>query len=786
MADTVAPDPDDERHDDLEYDVAAAEREEPGSSRAWLNNLEESEDAFEDWNTHCDNIDKMYANIERLTNMSRNKQYQMLWANAEVLKPSIYAQPPVPVVVTKFKDRRPVPQAASELLERACTVAFDLAHINDLMLLIRDDVALTSRGVPWVRYQSKKDDDSGYYATEKVVIDYKPRRDFLHSISRTWQEVTWVAAASYLTRDEARQRFHPTSGDEYKDADYTVDKDAKDVGGTDDRERAKFWEIWHKPTRRVVWVADGCENVLDESDPEIDFCDFFPCPQPAYGTVQRGSLVPVPDSLQYKDQLDELNDLTARIHALTDALEAKGFYPAGAGEIADAVQTAISIKTPGRLLVPISNWAAFGGSKDIIIWLPIDQIAAVIAQCVQLRRSIIEDIYQIEGVSDIMRGATDPTETLGAQQLKTQYGGTRIRDKQEQLVRLARDLVNLAADVICDKFDDTTIIQMTQTDLPTMKMVTEQVRNMQQQLAGQQQALQMAQQNPQIQQSMQADPNTAQQFQQQAQKMIQDGQDAIAAIAAKPTWEQVIKFLRDNRARAFVLDIETDSTILVDENAEKQRRGEFIGMLAQLLPQLSQMIMTEPGTAEFCGEVLKFAVAPYRAGRSLDGAIDQLVSKMQAKASQPQGDDPQTAQGKIAVQIEQMKIQYQQSRDAQQQQLEAAKLKQKAEHDQARIASDERMKAMDVRGNAQQQQDQAAAAQSKIAQGNIKLMQDRQAHQQDMLAQQQDMRLKQQQGEMTLQQNAADFAQKQQQRNAEAAMRRQRAMMRPPMGVPQR
>ena len=69
--------------------------------------------------------------------------------------------------------------------------------------------------------------------------------------------------------------------------------------------------------------------------------NFFPCPQPAYGTVQRGSLVPVPDVLQYRDQLEELNLLTGRIHALSDALEAKGFYPAGGAEIAEAVQTAM-------------------------------------------------------------------------------------------------------------------------------------------------------------------------------------------------------------------------------------------------------------------------------------------------------------------------------------------------------------------------------------------------------------------------------------------------------------
>ena len=51
------------------------------------------------------------------------------------------------------------------------------------------------------------------------------------------------------------------------------------------------------------------------------------------------------------------------IAALSESLRLKGFYPAGGAEIADAVQAAIAIKTPGRLLVPINNWAAFGGSK---------------------------------------------------------------------------------------------------------------------------------------------------------------------------------------------------------------------------------------------------------------------------------------------------------------------------------------------------------------------------------------------------------------------------------------
>src|SRR5207344_1860759 len=186
---------DDVRQDDPEYNPQV----EPKKAKAWLNMLEESEKAFEDWNDHCDKIDEQYASLKRLANMARDKEFQMFWANCEVIKPSIYAKAPVPVVVPKFKDRRPVYQAASELMERCAVVAFDLARIDELMKLIRDDLALIDRGVAWCRYETGKD-SGAYYDTERVCIDFKNRRDFLHSISRNWAEVTWVAAASYLTR----------------------------------------------------------------------------------------------------------------------------------------------------------------------------------------------------------------------------------------------------------------------------------------------------------------------------------------------------------------------------------------------------------------------------------------------------------------------------------------------------------------------------------------------------------------------------------------------------------
>jgi hypothetical protein len=729
----AAPVEEDLRHDDIEFDPSV----EPKSCRAWLNLLQESEDAFEDWNTRCDNIDKQYANLMRLADMHRDKEFQMFWANSEILKPSIYAKPPRPVVTPKFKDRRPVYQAASELAERCTIVSFDLGNIDGLMKLVRDDLALIDRGVAWCRYESGK--SGGYYKHEKVCIDFKLRRDFLHSVCRNWREVTWVAAASYLTRAEARKRFKRTSGDEYQRAEYKVDKEAREIGGADRRERAKFWEIWDRTAERVIWVAQGCELILDEDDPHLELRNFFPCPEPSYGTCQRGSLVPVPDVLQYRDQLEELNLLTGRIHALSDALEVKGFYPSGGAEIAEAVQAAIMTKTPGRLLVPISNWAAFGGSKEVIIWLPIDQIATTIQALVMLRKQVIEDIYQIMGISDIMRGATDPSETLGAQQLKTQNGSTRTRDKQQELVRFARDLVEITLEIITQHFDEVTMIEMSQTQLPTQAMqaqAAQQLFSQMQQL--QQQQMQM-QQQPQQQLSPPEttgasttgsappappapgqDPQ-AQQLQ-QINSQMQDLGRQLQKLREQPTIEQVLLFLKDNRAKSFVLDIETDSTILADEQAEKQARTEFVGVLGQLLPQLSAMITAEPQTADFCGELLKFATAPFRAGRSLDGAIDELVEQMKAKAAQPHGQDPNAG----LIQVAQIKAQTDREKLAADNQQHDADLAQKDRHKTWELNNQKEIERIKLGAKAQDDQ-------AKMQVQGQKMQESRESHQAHMI-----------------------------------------------------
>lgn len=681
------------------------------SSRGWLELISYAESKFADYQRICDSIEKLYADLERLAGKSRDREFQMFWANVQVLGPSIYSRPPVPVVVTAFKDRKAVPRAAAELLERTAITAFRTGRIGDLMMMVRNNLVIGARGQAWVRYEAEKKSSK---IAERVCIERVHRRDFVHDLSRDWFEVDWVAKRSWLTKLEMRKRFKRASGDAYQTAAYAVRQQQGDAEADDGKAKAGVWELWCKSRNKVVWVAEGCDQVLDEGEPHLDLEGFFPCPRPAYGTVQPDSLIPVPDYAQYKDQLEEINELTGRISALCEAVRVRGFYPAGAGDLGDAIETAISSTDDGQILVPVSNWSLLGNGspKDTIIWLPLDQIVSTIQQLVEMRRQLIDDVYQITGLSDIMRGSTVASETLGAQKLKSQYGSVRIRDKQEELVRFARDLTAIVAEIAAENFAPQTLLDMSQLELPTAAMIAGQKEPIEGQIRQILQQVEAARTNPQAAAAAQSAPDQARAMIDQARQQVEGLRGQLRKLDEVATVEKVMALLREQRLRPFILDIETDSTIQPDEDANKQRATEFVTAVGSFMQTTLPLLQQVPQAAPLAAEMLKFVASQFRAGRQLEGAIEEFADKMVEVASQPKPPDPRQAEAQAKAAADQV---------AQQKALaDAAKTKADAEAK----ALEARTKAADAESQrmiAEQQQIDASEAGRVEREGKIAL-----------------------------------------------------------------
>jgi hypothetical protein len=237
-------------------------------------------------------------------------------------------------------------------------------------------------------------------------------------------------------------------------------------------------------------------------------------------------------------------------------------------------------------------------------------IANTIKELILNRRQLIEDVYEISGLSDIMRGQTQASETATAQQLKAQYGSIRIRERQQAMVYLARDMSRIAGEIIAENFSPQSLLEMSQVDLPT----TAQVQQMMQQAMMQAQA---------------------------------QGQQPQQPPKMPVTIEQVDQLLKSQRMRPFILEIETDSTIQPDEDAEKQRRTEFLTAIGGFVQQAFPLVQAVPESAPMVTESLKFAAAGFRAGRQLETVIDEFAETIKNKAAQPPPQQPDPAMMKV-------------------------------------------------------------------------------------------------------------------------------------------
>jgi hypothetical protein len=372
------------------------------------------------------------------------------------------------------------------------------------------------RGTAWVRYDAEfssltGDDGNPLNANgaplsdgeeageqlegEHVCWDYVNWRDFGHNVARTWQEVTTVWRKVYMSREDGKERFKEKF--ESVELDHKVGDDTE-TRNTESQQPAKatIYEIWDRPSNKVIFLAKGAKAILEETEPYLKFKDFFPCPKPTYGTLETASLVPVPDYVFYQDQLEEIDDLTARIGALLDQLKVAGFYPASASDSSEAIQN-IAMKGVENVLIPIPNWNQFkegGGASGMIEWWPVDQVIKVLEGSFTARKQLIDDVYQITGISDIMRGEGDKDETATAQNIKSQWGSVRIRDRQAEMANFAKRAARLTAEIICEQFQPETLMDMTNMKLPTQADIEKQA--LQAAIQAKVAQAQMAQQQP--------------------------------------------------------------------------------------------------------------------------------------------------------------------------------------------------------------------------------------------------------------------------------------------------
>ncbi len=643
-----------------------------GSVRLWLDAITLARKTEEGWRENADGAVTRY----RDENGGTARRFNILYANTQILLPSLYNSTPKPDVRRRHGDNDPTGKVAAQVLERGTAYALDVYDFDAVMRASVLDMVLPGRGIARVRYEPRMDGDT--LAAQDVTCEHVDWRDFIVGPGRQWPEVPWVGFEHRLRREELIARFGAIGRTMQMDviADASMrDKNPRDV--PDVFKRATVYEVWDKQARAVLFLAETVPDrlLLRVPDP-LGLREFWPVPRPLYDVADSGSLVPLVPYDLYRGQAEELDRVTQRINALVNMCRYRGLRDASLTEIRQLAEA------KDGDFVPVENamqymGATGGGGLERAMWTtPIETIARVIVQLEQHRESVKATIYEITGLSDILRGATQASETATAQQIKFQSGSLRIQDRQREVQRFARDLVRLKAEIIAEKFEPVQLAAMTGMDLPTPEMKA------------------LAQQSGQSAQPGQPSPQLP---------------PGMAEMMSQPTWDEVMAVLRSDAMRGYRVDIETDSTIQQDVARQQQNAGQFVQGFGGFMQAVGPAVLSGAMPMDVATDLLTSFARTFKLGRQAEDALERMGQE--ARQPKPQGDDGAAAaeQQRVAMEAQAKQAEMQQAAMMKQAELQAQTAMKQAEIAAKQQAEAERL-AFDREKLAFEQQKAARAA----------------------------------------------------------------------------
>jgi len=609
-------------------------------ARRWKLELKLAAKRESAWIKKSADIYKLYTPETPATN-----SFGILWTNTETLRQAVYNSLPEPDCRRRYQDEDPLGKAVAEVMTRSLEFAQD---VYDFDSVLKGDVLsmlLPGRAVSRVRYipdirevegepkkaqegdELQEPDAYEEIEWEQVICERVQYNDFrILCAAKTWDQVTAIGFRHRFTREDCVEKFGGEIGnaitlDSADDEDVKSSKDCEDLFKT-----AEIWEIWDKDQKEVIWICQSYANPCKIQDDPLSLSGFFPIPRPLYAIENDQTLIPAPLYTQYEQQAKELNKISGRINKLIDALKVRGIYDATMGELSQLMKAGDNDLVPAQ---DTARWAEKGGIEKAIFFMPIEAAAKVIAELYIQRDQCKQIIYEITGIADIMRSASDPQETFGAQKIKTQWGTQRLQRMQREVQRYIRDLIRLKAEIISEKFQMETLEQMTLVQLPHQaELDAEKVRleQMAQQYQMQAQQAQMAGQQP---------PPPPPELEKLKQPM-------------PISWEKVVEAMRSDATRTYRIDIETDSTLSATQDDDAQGLALVLKGLSDIMVAFGPAV--EKGVMDIA--MLKELMLVVCRRAKLGTAIEDVINKMKQP---PPPKDPEAGKVEAQKALEQMK-----------------------------------------------------------------------------------------------------------------------------------
>jgi hypothetical protein len=575
---------------------------------------------------------------DRAVLSSDSKWFNIYYANTNILTSALYADIPEPSVCRRYEDYKDqVARVAALILQRG--LKQDLNDPEDsfdaTMRQAVQDRLIPGMGVAWLRFETeteaiptskggtvtnnsqstqphatneKGEHDDGFEVpatdgsppqplqkikNQSVVVDYVHWRDFLMSPCRTYGERRWVARRVFMTREQLTKRFGKDKATLCSLDHNTLNTETPSVTPINGKEvfkKATVWEIWDRTKRKVHWYAPGLpKDLLDSREDFLHLQSFEPVPEPMLANITTSSTVPRPDYYMIQDQYTELNEVNARISWLVKACKVVGIYDQASMVALQGIFTGAE-----NTMIPVPNWSQFsekGGVKGSVDWIPLENIVVALQRLYEAREAIKGQIYELTGISDIVRGESKASETLGAQRIKQQFASIRIKKLQNEVARFASDILRIKGEMMAKLYEPAELIRKSGI-------------------------------------------------------IYTDNDEWVV---------EAVLLLKSEEGFNWRIEVQADTMAQADYEAEKKDRIDLLSTVTGYFAQALPMAGSIPELKPIIFGMLKWAIAAFKGASDIEGMIDKQLAQLEGKPPPPPKPDPAEMAAQAKVQQMQMK-----------------------------------------------------------------------------------------------------------------------------------
>ena len=648
------------------------------SPRWWKSQLTDSAERRKKFIEYAEESIRVY-NAQKQTGMLNDveRRLNVWWYVNNTLLPAYFSSTPKAEVNLRKRTGGLAAEFGSVILERNVQYAmdvhfdFDILGYNAAMQLL-----LTGQSVLWARYMPKFEtvmqeialiqDPSGLLidgegkpydgdtsnlrsgpggimlssleveqkVDEKAILEIVQYSDYFCSDARNEQEIEWQARRAFLDRAEAEEKFGKEIAKDLKYDSYP-EVIKKDIARKDDKfeGKAEIFEVWSEATGKVYWIQQGSEkSVLETSEPPTKFDKFYPC-SVIRQSADPDSVVPVSDYAHVKDQILEVERLTTRIHAVTQAIRTNQLYDATLGTQVEQLYT-------GDLkVIPVTNWPSYkqrGGLANGIESLNIEPYINALNVLQGARQTALQQLYETLKVSDLLRGTSEQYKSATANRLENQWSSLGLIVRQNMFSKFISDAIGNLGTIIAEHFDEERIFEIGDADELIMPSVF----------------IPQPPPPPQPEPGMEGMPPPPPPPMPQPEEMVAQMK------------QQILEILRDNKKRCYRIQIASDSMVALDQQQQQQEAGTLISSAGQFFDQMRGLIDQYPPLLDFSIAFFQNMIKRYKGGKELDGlftkALNQIGEIAKAKeeaAKQPPPPDPVMQEMQARMQIAQIESQ---------------------------------------------------------------------------------------------------------------------------------